>query len=448
MENTVSLKRTLTLAPVVLFGISFMAIGTVFSTYGIAAQITDGVVAGAYVLTLMAMLLTANSYGKMSRAYPFSGSAYTYAQKSIGPRVGFLVGWAILIDYLFIPMVNFLVFSIFFEAQFPQVPSYVWILAMLLVVTFINVRGIKMASRVNLLISIFGFLFILIFCVLAVKKVMEGVGTGSLITTYPFFHHGITPSHVLTGVALLCFSFLGFDSVTTFAEETIQPTKTIPRAIMIVTLLGGVVFIVVSYLCYTVFPDHTKFQNADAGSFDIIILVGGTFLKSTFLAFIAVGCFASAMVSQASVGRIMYAMGKDEVLPKKFFGYIHPKYQTPILNILIVSAISLTALFMNLETVALFINFGALVAFTFVNLSVFFHYFIRQRERTFLGILSYMLLPLAGVAVNIWLLIGLDGHSKTLGSLWLLAGFIYLLVLTKGFSKKTPELKLNESYEV
>lgn len=118
MDKNPKLQRSLTLFPVVLFGISFMALGTVFSTYGIASQLSHGMVAGSYLLALIIMLFTAYSYGQMAKAFPVSGSAYTYAQKSINPYVGFLAGWTILMDYLLIPMVNYLIFGIFSRLHF------------------------------------------------------------------------------------------------------------------------------------------------------------------------------------------------------------------------------------------------------------------------------------------------------------------------------------------
>lgn len=170
-ENT-KLSRSLSLFSVVLFGFAFMALATVFSTYGIASQISHGMVAGSYILALIVMLFTAYSYGQMAKAYPVSGSAYTYAQKAIHPQVGFLVGWAILMDYIFIPMVNYLLFGIFFSAAIPEVPAYVWILLLLTIVTFINIKGVKLAASTNALIIGFSLLFIIVFAVLSIKSIM------------------------------------------------------------------------------------------------------------------------------------------------------------------------------------------------------------------------------------------------------------------------------------
>lgn len=443
MDKNPKLQRSLTLFPVVLFGISFMALGTVFSTYGIASQLSHGMVAGSYLLALIIMLFTAYSYGQMAKAFPIAGSAYTYAQKSINPYVGFLAGWTILMDYLLIPMVNYLIFGIFFSAAFPSVPIYVWILGMLITVTIINLRGVKLATGVNIFITLFAALFIIIFCSLSIRAILHGEGTGTLFTSLPFFNPTESFSFVIAGASLLCFSFLGFDSASTFSEETENPEKTIPRAIFIITLVGGLVFIVVSYIAQNVWPDYTSFKDPDSASFEIIGLVGGTFLTSAFLAYTAIGIFGSAMASQASAARVLYAMGRDGQLPKKFFGYIHSKYHTPSNNILLIGVLSLSALVLSLSLVASFINFGAFLAFTCVNISVIMHYFVRKRERSFKGYILFLIIPLIGAILDIVLLLNLDTHSKILGGIWFAGGVIYLFFLTKGFKKRPPEMDLS-----
>ncbi|WP_339164499.1 amino acid permease [Siminovitchia sp. FSL W7-1587] len=436
------MKRSLTLIPVVLFGFSFMALATVFSTYGIAAELSNGMVSGSYLLALIVMLFTAYSYGQMAKVVPSAGSAYTYTQKSISPHVGFMVGWAVLMDYLFIPMVNYLLFGIFFSAAFPAIPSYIWILGMLLLVTLINARGIRLATMANAMITIFSLVFIFIFIGFSVKEIVGGAGTGTLLNVKPFFNPDESFSYIVAGAALLCFSFLGFDSATAFAEETVNPKKTIPRAVMLITLVGGAVFMTVSYFAYNVWPDHTTFTDPDSASHEIITFVGGKLMATLFLAVYAVTVFGSAMSSQASASRVLFAMGRDGQLPS-FFGKLHPKFKTPINNILLISAISLLSLVLSLTLVASFINFGAFIAFISVNIAVISYYFIKKKERSFKGTILYLILPGIGAVLDIWLLLNLDIHSKVLGSIWFALGFIYLLFLTKGFKQKPPELHLS-----
>ncbi|MDM5285870.1 APC family permease [Peribacillus frigoritolerans] len=448
MSNLSKTDRTLTLIPVVLFGFSFMGLTTAFTTYGIAANISHGTVPGAMIVALVVMMFTAYSYGKMAIAFPSSGSAYVYTQKSLNPSVGFLVGWVILMDYLFMPMVNYLVFGIFFSAAFPTIPSYIWILGMLILVTFINIKGLKIATNVNAFITIFAFLFIVIFIGFSIKETLMGESTATLLSLEPFYNSKEPFSYTIAGAALLCFCFLGFESVTAFAEETVNPKKTIPRAVILITLGGGLIFTSVSYFSYLVWPEYNTFNNPDSAAYEIIKLVGGKTMYSVYLALYALAVLGSAMSSQASASRVLYTMGRDGQFPKKFFGSLHPRYKTPVNNILIISFVSLLALFLSLDLVASFINFGAFLAYTCVNISVIAHYYIRNRERSVKGTVLYLFVPIIGAALDILLLVNLDAHSKVLGVSWLIIGFIYLLVLTKGLKKQPPVLKIEENYSV
>lgn len=121
--ETGHLRRALGVPSLVFFGLVYMVPLTVFTTYGIVTEITGGRVPLAYVITLVAMVFTARSYAKMAGELPFAGSAYTYTQKTFGAGVGFVAGWALLLDYLFLPMINYLVIGLYLNAALPMVPS-------------------------------------------------------------------------------------------------------------------------------------------------------------------------------------------------------------------------------------------------------------------------------------------------------------------------------------
>lgn len=439
--GTQQMVRSLSLFQVILFGLAFMALTTVFSTYGIAAELSNGMVAGSYIVALVVMLFTAYSYGQMAKEYPISGSAYTYTQRAINPEVGFLVGWAILMDYMFIPMVNYLLFGIFFHAAFPQIPANVFVLIILVVVTAINLRGIKLAVWMNLITISASIIFVICFCVLSVQALKTGTGTGMLINLKPFFNPEKSFNYIIAGAALLCFSFLGFDSVTTFAEETKNARKNIPRAIFIITLIGGAVFSTVAYFAHNVWPDFTTFTDPDSAGFDIIALVGGSLFSSIFLAVTAFVVLGSALSSQASAARVLYAMGRDGQLPK-FFAKLHKKHKTPTNNILLIGVISLSSMVLGLTLVASFINFGAFLAFIFVNISVIVHLYGKKRERTIKGTIMYLIIPFIGAILDVILLVNLDKYSLILGSTWFILGFLYLTYLTKGFQQRVPKINL------
>lgn len=444
MNDSVKLSRSLTLPAVVINGIAFMALTTVFSTYGIASQISHGMVAGSYILALIVMLFTAYSYGQMAKAFPIAGSAYTYAQKAINPSAGFLVGWAILMDYLLIPMVNFLLFGIFFSAALPGIPEYIWILGLIAIVTFVNVKGVKLSTNLNILVITVSVIFLTVFVILSIQSIMTGTGTGMLLNLEPIFNPDESFKYVVAGAALLCFSFLGFDAVSTFSEEVKNPEKNIPRAIILVTVIGGLIFTIVSYFAHNVWPDYMSFKDPDAAANEIIYVVGGNGLVAAFLAVTALVVFGSASSSQASAARVLFAMGRDGQLPKKFFGKLSAKTQTPVNNILLIGALSLTALFVSLTFIASFINFGALLAFTAVNLSVIMHYFVKGKHRSGTSVVKYLIIPLIGGSLTAWLLVNLDMYSMILGSVWFLFGVVYLMYITKGFKQQPPLLNIEQ----
>ncbi|KMY55744.1 amino acid permease [Bacillus sp. FJAT-27231] len=439
-----SLKRTLTLAPLVLFGLAYMTPMISFGIYGVLAETTNGLVPTAYLIALIAMLFTAYSYGKMVKAYPVSGSAYTYTRKSIHPNIGFLVGWSVLLDYLFLPMVIWLIGSVYLQAAFPNVPVWIWVISFIIITTLINVVGIRTTSRVNLLMMIFQFLVIFLFIIFSITSLTSGAGLGTLFSASAFFNSDMSFSLVLAGASVACYSFLGFDAVTTLSEETINPKKTIPRAIFLVALIGGGIFVATSYFIYLVYPDFTKFQNVDSAGFEIASLVGGNLFSAIFLAGMITAQFASGLSAQASAARLLFAMGRDNVLPKKIFGFIHQRFSTPILNLVTVALIALLALKMDIATSTSFINFGAFVTFIFVNLSVIGHYYVKKGFRSGKNISLYLTIPLIGALFDAWLLINLDKHALILGGIWALLGFIYLLFLTKMFRKAPPEMAMDD----
>ncbi|WP_408898853.1 APC family permease [Nocardioides sp. R1-1] len=435
-------QRVLGTPELILFGLAYMVPLTVFTTYGVVTDMTDGHLPGAYVLTLAAMLFTAYSYGRMVVAHPYAGSAYTYTQKAFGAHAGFLAGWSLLLDYVFLPMINYLVIGIFLEAQWPAVPAWVWILASIAVVTGLNVLGIKLVTRMNLVLVGAQAVFIVVFVATSLAH-LAGEGAPSLGT--PFFGEGAEFSSLAAGAAVLCLSFLGFDAISTLSEEARDARRTIPRAIGLVTLYGGLLFIALAWVGHLVFPDPSLFTDVDSAATDVMRVAGGGFLVSFFTAAYVAGCFASAMASQASVARILFAMGRDGVLPRAVFGRLHARFNTPVLAVLVVGAVSLTALVIDLGLAAAMISFGALVAFSMVNLAVVKHYLHDERRRGRADLVRYGVVPLIGFALTAWLWTSLSATTFKVGLSWFGLGLLYLVVLTRGFTRRPPELDLAES---
>lgn len=437
------LKRTLSLGAVVLFGIAYMTPIIVLGTFGILADTTGGLVPSAYLVASIAMLFTALSYSRMAAAFPVAGSAYTYVRQSISPKLGFLAGWGVLLDYLFLPMAIWLIGAAYLHSAFPQVPQAVWVLMFIGVTTAINVVGLRLAKNINGVLMLVQFLVLAAFVVLAVHYVL-GDGGKPLWSLEPFLKEGVQLPLIMSGAAIACYSFLGFDAVSTLTEETHEPRKNIPRAILLITLIGGCIFIATSYFVQLAHPS-SAFENADSAAYEIARNIGGDVFVSLFLIGLIVGQFTSGLSAQASASRLLFAMGRDGVLPKGFFGRLSERFGTPVGSIVLCGVVALLALRMDVTTSTSFINFGAFLAFSLVNLSVVFHYWIGQGRRGLRGTLMFLVFPLVGLAADLWLMVSLDHLAIYLGLGWLAVGVLYLAVLTGGFRKQPPQLHFEEA---
>lgn len=435
-----TLKRALGVPSLVLFGLVYMVPLTVFTTYGIVTQVSGGRVAFSYVFTLAAMIFTARSYARMAAAYPVAGSAYAYTQKSFGAPIGFLAGWSLLLDYLFLPMLNYLVIGLYLNAAVPGIPQWAIIVVTIVIVTVLNIIGIVSVARANFVIIAVQAVFIVVFFVMSFATIS---GLGNVDIAAPFRGDGTAPglSPVLAGAAILCLSFLGFDAVSTLSEEAKDAKRDVPRAIMMATIICGIIFILLSVVSGLVFPSN-QFVAVDTGSTDVMLAAGGKFLNIFFTAAYVAGALGSALTSQASVARILFAMGRDGILPPKIFGHVSVRFSTPTWAILVVSVVSLAAVWVDLATLSSVVSFGALVAFSVVNLSVLKHYFIDEGEK---NVLNNLVLPLIGFALTVWLWTSLSGDALKIGLIWLAIGFVWLLGVTRGFQRPTPVLDMAES---
>ena len=435
------LKKTLSLWQVVMMGLAYLTPMAVFDTFGIVTDITDGHVPSSYLIALIGVLFTALSYGKLVRRFPSAGSAYTYAQKAFNPYIGFMVGWSSLLDYLFMPMINALLAKIYLTALFPNVEPWIFIFGFVSLMTFMNLRGINVVANLNSMIVTLQIAIIVVFISLVAYGVYQGEGLGTVASTKPFFSENAHLLPMLTGATILCFSFLGFDGISSLSEETPNAERVVPKAIFLTALIGGVIFISVSYFLQLYFPDISRFHDPAAVLPEIALYVGGKLFQSVVLCLTTVAVLASGMASHAGVSRLLYVMGRDAVLPEKVFGFVHSKWHTPAINVLLVGAIALSAVSFDLVTATALVNFGALVAFTFVNLAVVAQFYIREkRNKTMKETVQYLILPLLGAMTVGVLWMNLEESSLVLGLTWALVGVVYMAVLTRRFRQPLPQM--------
>ncbi|MFD1708936.1 APC family permease [Siminovitchia sediminis] len=442
MDQNNKIERKLTLMHVVAIGLAYMSPMAVFDTFGIASDVSSGHVPAAYIVVFIAILFTALSYGKLVRQFPNAGSVYTYTRNIINPYLGVIVGWVTFIAYIALPMINALLADIYLSAGFPGIPGWVWIVGLIAIISFLNIFGVRIAASVNMLLVVFQALVGIIFTILTIRSIING--PESFIAIGDIFPSGEEFSGLFGAAALLALSFIGFDAITTLSEDTVKPKKTIPKAILLVAGIGGVFFFSVTYFMQSLYPDVSIFNDIEGASPEIAMMIGGNLFLSFFLAGALFSVFASGLAAQLSASRLLYAMGRDGVLPKKFFGKLHPKYNSPVNNILLVGLLSLSAIFLSLEAATSLINVGAFTAFSFVNLCVIINFFRHQGPRTLGYTISSLIFPAIGLAFVVYLWANLDIFSIIAGIVWALLGVIYLAFTTDFFKKEPPQIAFDE----
>ncbi|MGV9713145.1 APC family permease [Gordonia sp. NPDC003424] len=428
------LSRSLGLWAIVGLGLGYMTPMTVFDTFGIVSGETNGVVPLAYIFALVAMVFTAISYGRMTRVYPSAGSAYTYSSESIHPNFGFLVGWSSLLDYLLLPMVNAVIARIYFESFFPSAPSWVFVVIYVVAITALNYVSMKGTSRLNGILVVFQVVLIGAFVVLGFLALKDGTGQGTIFTMEPLHHAGVSLQPVIAGATVVCFSFIGFDAITMYAEEAKSP-DVVPKAIVLALLIGGAIFFIGAWFSQSLFPTLDGFDVTDDTLPEIALKVGGMAFKVFFVSAALAAVVASSLSSHASVARMIYVMGRNGKGPfSRFLSNIHPRFFTPAHAVVIVGVVSLLAVKFTLEFASSMINFGALIAFTVVNMTVIVFFAIRQgKRRTPKEIATNIVLPLIGMCLTGVLWINLHFDALLYGTIWLAVGIVVLFVTTKGF---------------
>lgn len=396
-----------------------------WAVYGFVSRESFGMVPLVYGVGIVAMLFTALSYKQLSGAFPFAGSVYSYVQHGLNPYSGFIAGWMILADYLLIPALIYAFSASWLQGLLPGVPTFVWVLVFVAINTAINILGIRLQARANFVLLAIELVALAVFIVLAIDFVfVQGQGAGGW-SLAPFYQ----PEHLdwnflAAATAIAALSFLGFDAISTLAEETREPRKAIGNATVLSLLLLGGIFILETYLAALVHPDYATLDD-ELGFFQIARQVGGPWL---YLALILVNVIAAgianALAAQSAIARILYSMGRDRVLPGAgFLARVHPRWKTPINATLLVAVLSvLLALTLPEEALLKLVNFGALTAFMLLNVTVFVYFFVKQHRHR--QIFRYVLFPLLGLFIVAFVWSGFDRTTFLIGGTWLTIGLI------------------------
>ena len=467
------LRRTLTLWDLILYGVIVIQPVAPMSVFGVLSDRGRGHVVTTLLIAMVAMLFTAFSYGRMARAYPSAGSAFTYVGQEINPAVGYITGWSMVMDYMLNPMICIIWCSQQAHVFAPGVPYAVWAIFFAAVFTGLNIQGIKTSARVNTLLAAGMGAVVAIFFVAAARYVFSTPHDGAAFFTRPFYDPSMwNMKAVLGATSIAVLSYIGFDGISTLSEEAENPRRNILLATVLTCFVIGILSALEVYAAQLIWPATQPFPNSDtaftyvAGRTwaPLFAIVGFTLLVANF---------GSGMGAQIGAARLLYGMGRSKALPQSFFGVVDAKRHVPRNNVIFVGVIALAGAFViSYGLGAEMLNFGALIAFMGVNLAAFFRYHVREgggspmvpllitgvvialvllpyQSVALLGIaglglaiLAIWTPPLAGFAICFFLWKNLSWKAWIVGGIWMIVGIAFGAIKTRGFRGNLIDFEL------
>jgi len=425
------LRRTLGLWDLILYGMIVIQPTAPMPVYGVMSARAHGHAVTTVLIAMVAMLFTAISYGRMARAYPSAGSAFTYVGSEIHPALGYVTGWSMAMDYLLNPIVCTILCSKFALNFFPGIPYAALVIFFIALFTGLNLFGIRTSARINEVMAAGMGIVIVVFLVAAGHYVFGRPHEGVAFFTRPFYDpRTFTLPAVLGGTSLAVLTYIGFDGISTLSEEAENPKRNILLATVLVCLITGALASVEVYAAQLVWPGSEAFPDVDTAFVHVAGRAAGPWLFSLINFTLLVATVGSGMGSQLGAARLLYGMGRGNALPKSFFGAIEPKRRIPQNNVLFVGVLALAGTtVLTFERAAELLNFGALLAFMGVNAASFTRYFLREREKK----LSNLLVPVLGFAICLLLWLSLSRSAKIAGVIWMALGILYGAIRTRGF---------------
>lgn len=424
------LRRTLGLWDLILYGVIVIQPTAPMSVFGVLSDRGRGHVVTTILIALVAMLFTAISYGRMARAYPSAGSAFTYVGQEINPALGYITGWSMVMDYMLNPLICIIWVSRQAHVFAPAVPYGIWAIVFALLFTGLNLQGIRTSARMNATLAAGMGVVIAVFFVCAARYIFGHPHPGWGFFTRPFYDPAtFAPGAVLGGTSIAVLTYIGFDGISTLSEEVENPRRNILLATVLTCVVIGVLSALEVYAAQLAwpasqpFPDETTAFVYAAGRTwaPLFAIVGFT---------LVVANFGSGMGAQLGAARLLFGMGRSNALPKRFFGAIDPKHHVPGNNVIFVGAVSLIGAFLlDYDLGAEMLNFGALIAFMGVNAAAFLRYYVREPQKR----LRNLIPPVLGFAVCLLLWLNLSRPAQIAGGIWMIAGIVFGAWKTHGF---------------
>ena len=441
------LKRVLGLWDLIYYGVILTSPIAAVPLFGEVQVISRGHAAATMLLAMVAMSVTAISFGRMATVYPSSGSVYTYISKGMNPHVGFVVGWAMFLEYLFQPIQNALYAVLAIQRMAPKIPFAILAALAVGLITYMTVQGIKFTARTNEVLLAFMCLVTAAFLVEAFRYIVLHQHFSGLFSLQPVYNpKTFQLRSVAWATSLAALVFVGFDGVSILAEEVKNPRRNVLLASVLVCIFTGLFSGFQVYMAQRVWPDYSTLQNPETAFMDVARVASGPWLFSAYGIMLLVSSIACGLAGHVGAARLLYSMGRDDVLPKKIFGHISARKGNPIYNVWIVGVLAyIGVLTIPWELSAEIVTFGALIAFMGVNLVSLLHFWFGPEARGKRNFFVDAVVPGFGFVFCFGLLFSLQTWTKWAGVIWLAVGIVYAAYKTKGFTLRPKLFDFSET---
>jgi putrescine importer len=434
---TPKLKRVLGLWDLVYYGIILTSPIAVVPMFGVAQVLSHGHAVITLLAGMVAMTATAVSFGRMATVYPSAGSVYTYASRAFNPIFGFVVGWAMFLEYLFQPLQNSLYAALTIQRLLPHVPFALLSAAAVGFMTLLCWFGIRTTARVNEILLAMMSIVMVVFVGEAIWYIIGQHHVMGLISSQPIYDaRTFNVRAIAAGTALAATVYIGFDGVSILAEEVENPQRNVLLASVLVCVFTGLFAAFQVYLAVRVWPDYRTLVNPETAFMDVASVVGGYKLFVGFGAVLLISSLACGLAGLLGAVRLLYSMGRDNVLPRKIFGHLNAARGNPSYNVIIAGVLAYVGtLTMGWERSVEILNFGALLAFMAVNLAAVKHFGFSPGMAGKRHLVLDVIVPSLGFLFCLVIFLGLQNSTLVAGAIWTIAGAVYVVLKTRALGQ-------------
>ena len=427
------LKRVLGLWDLVYYGVILTSPIAVVPMFGEAQVLSQGHAVVTLLAAMVAMTATAVSFGRMATVYPSAGSVYTYVSRGFNSQIGFVVGWAMFLEYLFQPLQNSLYAALTVQRLLPHVPFALLSAVAVGFMTLLCWFGIRTTARANQILLALMSIVMVAFLGEALWYIFAHQQWHGLVSAEPFYDpKTFSVRAIAAGTALAATTYIGFDGVSILAEEVENPRRNVLLASVLVCVFTGLFAAFQVYLAQRIWPDYRTLANPETAFMDVARVVGGNRLFVGFAIVLLISSLACGLAGLLGAVRLLYGMGRDNILPRKIFGHLNAERGNPSYNVIIAGVMAYVGtLAMGWERSVEILNFGALMAFMAVNLAAA-RYFgfspeMKDKREVFLDVV----VPAAGFLFCLVIFLGLQSSTLVAGGIWVIVGAAYVILKTK-----------------